>query len=241
MGLIKNQSVNASITGADGNLSVTGTFQVIQDAITELMGLHKIDNISVKREYNAFWVFVKTRVKFLKSLEWNEKYTVHAFISFLSVVKMNIDVEMKNERGEAVFYSRTELCALDIATQRIRKLSMVGVDGSILAEGEAIDMQFTKFDETELPLVGTVRIQSTNIDFSHHTNNSEYVRLIMNTYSVSETEAMKIKEMEVIFAGQSYEGDVLDIKKAMLSDKHLIVLEKNEIPVVKCEIFYKTV
>lgn len=239
MGLIKNQSVNASITGADGNLSVTGTFQVIQDAITELMGLHKIDNVSVKRDYNAFWVFVKTRVKFLKSLAWNEKYAVHAFVSFLSVVKMNIDVEMKNAAGEVVFHSRTELCALDIATQRIRKLSTVGVDGSILAGGEAAEIQFTKFDETDLPLIGNVQIQSANIDFSHHTNNSEYVRLIMNTYSVAETETLKIKEMEVIFAGQSYEGDVLDIKKATLADKHLIVLEKNGAPVVKCEIVCK--
>ena len=236
MGLIKNQSVNASVTGADGNLSVTGTFQLIQDVITELMGLHKIDNVSVKRDYNAFWVFVKTRVKFFKSLAWNESYTVHAFVSFLSVVKMNVDVELKNAAGEAVFYSRTEMCALDISTQRIRKLSTVGVDGSLLSEGEAVDVQFTKFDETDLPLTGSVQIQSTNIDFSRHTNNAEYVRLIMNTYSVAETEAMQIKEMEVIFAGQSYEGDVLQIKKAAFSDKHLVVLEKNGASVVKCEI-----
>lgn len=239
MGLTKKQSVNASITGSDGNLSVTGTFQVIQDVITELMGLHKIDNVTVKRDYNAFWVFVKTRVKFLKNLAWNEGYTVHAFVSFLSVVKMNIDVQMKNAAGEDVFYSRTELCALDIATQRIRKLSTVGVDGSILAESGAADIQFTKFDETDLPLIGNVRIRSTNIDFSHHTNNSEYVRLIMNSYSVAETEAMQIKEMEVIFAGQSYEDDVLEVKKAMLPDKHLVVLEKNGISVVKCEIVCK--
>ena len=232
------QIVRASIVDTKANLSILGTYQIIQDAITELTGQYNIDNLSLKEKYNAFWVFTKTRIKFIKKLQWNEQIIVNSFISFISTAKINIDVEIIDKNNEIAVYSKTELCALDIGTQRIRKLSTVGIDESMLEDKHPVEIVFTKFVENDLPLIDKVKIKYTNIDFSHHTNNLEYIRIIMNTYSVAQVENKEIKEMEIIYSNQSFENDILDIRKASFEDKDLIILEKNSQPVVKCEITF---
>lgn len=236
MDLIKHKTVSISTMDTEGNLSVVGVFQEIQDAVTELMGMHKIDGNTARIKYDALWVFVKTRVEFFGKMFWNTPFTVTALFSYISPAKINIDVAFSDGNGENVIYSRTELCALDIPTQRIRRTFTVGVDKAMLSDRPAPEMEFAKFEDTDLPTVATVKIKSTNIDYSHHTNNSEYVRLIMDTYSVAETEKMNIREMELLYANQSFEGDVLEIKKAASDGKHLVTVEKDGAAVVKCEI-----
>lgn len=226
------------MSDTQATMSVMGAFNVIQDAITELTGQLNIDGVTLKKKYNALWVFTKTRVKFIKKLAWNDEFVVNSFISYISVAKINVDVEIKDKFGEIAIYSRTELCALDIDAQRIRKTSTVGVDETMLSDNKTMEIVFTKFEANDLPAVDTVKIKYTNMDFSHHTNNSEYVRFIMNTYSANEIESKPIKEFEIIYANQSFESDVLVIRKANFADKDIVMIDKNEKPVIKCEIIF---
>ena len=234
----KKQKVSASIAGSEACLSVFGIFQVVEDSITEMMGELKIDGLTAKEKFNAFWVFAKNRVKIFKKLKWNEEFVASCFISFKSLAKMNIDVFAKNKNDELVFYARVEACALDIAMQRIRKLNTVGVDDAMLAETPLMDVEFCKFDYENLPVTEQVRVRSTNIDMSHHTNNLEYLRFILNTFSVKELETRPIKEIEVIYANQSFENDTLNVHKTSLQNKDVLVLEKENKPIIKCEILF---
>ena len=238
MRFTKLQKISASMAGSDESLSAIGAFQIVQDAVTEFMGELKIDGVTVKRKYNAFWVFVKTRAKFFKKLYWQDEYVITAFISAISAAKIHVDVCVSDKADNTVFHARTELCVLDIATQRIKKVSSVGVDESML-ENETAEITFGKFDADGSPHVEQVKVRSTNVDHSHHTNNLEYLRFVMNTYTVAELEAKSIKEMEIVYANQSYENDVLDVLKARNADRDLIALQKDGKPVVKCEIVFE--
>ena len=237
MKLVKTLRLSASMVASHECMSVTGAFQIIQDAVTECMGEMKIDGISVKQKHNAFWLFVKTRVKFFKRPGWGEEVTVCSFLSSMSLAKLYADVEVRDRSEDVVFYARVELCILDIPTQRIKKISSVGVDESMLTPATE-DITFGKFGNTELPLIEQVRVRSTNIDHSHHTNNLEYLRFIMNTYSVAEIENKTIKEMEINYVSQSYENDVLDVFKAHADNRDFIYLQKDGKPVIKCEIVF---
>ncbi len=236
--LNKKQKIISCMTGTDGNLSILGTFQIIQDAITELMGALKIDGITAKEQYNAIWVYTKTRAKFYKKALWNQEIDVSCYISLISLAKMNIDVVAKDDFGNIVFIAKTELCALDITTQRIRKISTVGVNESMLTHLEPINLEFAKFDNLEMPILENVQVKSTNIDMSYHTNNIEYLRFILNTYTVAELEEKPISEIEIIFSNQSFENDILTIKKGKFTNKDLLTIDKADKTVIKCEIVY---
>ncbi|MCH5164020.1 MAG: hypothetical protein J1F36_03300 [Clostridiales bacterium] len=236
MELTKTQKVSASMVGSN-SLSGISAFCIVQDAVTEFMGELKIDGPTIKRKYNAFWVFVRTRIKFYKSLMWNDEYTVTAFISSKSLAKMNIDVEVR-AGSDIALYGRVELCVLDIATQKIKKIATVGVDDTITTQQAREEITFSRLDNMELTFIEQIKVRSTNIDYSHHTNNVEYIRFILNTYSTRELEEKDIKEIEVAYLSQTYENDVLDVFKAKRSGKDYIALQCGGKPVVKCEIVF---
>lgn len=238
MKLIKHSKVSSVNTDPMANLSVIGIFEIVEEAVTELMGELKIDGITSKREYNAVWVFAKSRIRLLKSIAWNEEYSVVSFISKVSHAALYVDVEIKNKSDELCVYSRAEVCALDMQTGRLRKVSTVGVDDSIEAEMPITDISFAKYDKTELPEIEQVRVRYTCIDYAGHTNNKEYIRFMLNTYSVQELESRPIREMEVVFLNQSYENDILTVQKKCCEDRDILVLKKDDKSIVKGEVVH---
>ena len=239
MKLIKKQKVGASITDSRANLSVIGIFQTVEDAVTELMGELKVDNITMKEVDNAIWVFTKNRIKILKNIAWNEDFYTVCFISSITRATVNVDIAIKSKSEELCAYSRVELCALDLQTERIKRISAIGIVDRIIPEKPEMDIAFTRFARGELPEYGQVQVKYTGIDFSRHTNNIEYIRFILNTYSVRELEARPVKEMEITYTNQSFEDDVLTIRKGSLEGKDVFMLQKEDKVVVGSEIVFE--
>ena len=144
--LIKKQKVGASITDSLANLSVIGIFQTVEDAVTELMGELKADNITMKKADNAIWVFTKNRIKILKNIAWNEDFYTVCFISSITRATVNVDIAIKSKSEELCAYSRVELCALDLQTERIKRISAVGIADRIVPEKPETDIAFARFD-----------------------------------------------------------------------------------------------
>lgn len=236
MELTKTDRVNSYITDPLANLSVIGTFQIAEDAVTELMGNLKIDGLTARKEYNAVWVFVKSKLKKYIDLAWGEQYTINAFISKITLVSINIDVEIRNISNEICSYFRVELCALDLESKRIRKVSTVGVESTFLSNSSQKDIPFNKFDVEGLSIVGQEKVKYTNIDFVGHTNNKEYVRFALDTYSVEELNNCPIEEFDIAYVNQSYEDDVLSIYKKSDIDGDIIAIKKDETLIAKCKV-----
>lgn len=233
MKLIKHEKVNSSMTDPLANLSVIACFQIAEEAVTELMGSLKIDGITVKKAYNAVWVFAKSKLKVLNSIAWNEQYTVVCFVSRIIHASIDIDVEIKNESDELCAYLRVELCALDLQSGKIRRVSTVGVDDGIPTAPPETDLSFSKINAANLPETAQVKIKYTNIDFAGHTNNKEYIRFMLNSYSVRELEERPIKEMDVIYVNQTYENDILSVQKGSDKDRDIIAIQKDGKDIVK--------
>ncbi len=234
MEFIKHEKVGSAMTDPTGNLSVIGIFQIVEEAVTGLMGVLNIDDITAKREYNAVWVFVKNKIEICQSLGWNEDYTVTCFISKITRASVSMDIGIKNKSDALCAYARVELCALDLQSGKIRKVSTVGVDDRMETHTPLTDLSFTKFDAENLPEAEQVKVRYTNIDFAGHTNNKEYIRFMLNTYSALELAARPIREIEVVYLNQSYENDVLTVGKDSFQD--ILAVRKEDKTIVKCKI-----
>ena len=236
MKLIKHEKVNSCMTDPLANLSVIGCFQIAEETVTELMGKLKIDGITVKKAYNAVWVFAKSKLKVFGNIAWNEQYTVVGFISKVTRVSIDIDVEIKNKSDELCAYLRVELCALDLQSGKIRRVSTVGVDDSIQTETPETDLSFSKFDAENLPEVAQVKIKYTNIDFAGHTNNKEYIRFALNTFSIQELTMCPIEELDIVYVNQTYENDDLTILKSSDRVGAIVAIRKYDKLIAKCKI-----
>lgn len=239
MKLIKENIVSGSLSDANANLSIIGVFQIVEDMVTELMGKLEIDGITTKEKYNAIWVMTKNRVKFLKSLKWGEKFISESFISIVSPAKIIIDTALKDKEGGICIYSRVELCALDIESGKVRKTCSVGVNESFVDGTPLLEIKYSRFDNIEMPLFEKFKVRSTNIDFYQHTNNIEYIRFILNSYSVKQLKTLNIKEMEVNYLSQSFENEELSLYRENFNNRDLFVIKNDDKIVIKCEIILK--
>lgn len=230
MKLVKPQKISASQLSPQEGLSVVGAFTMVEDALTELMGAMQIDGITVKAKYNAFWVFAKTKIRFFKPVVWGEECQITAWISSMTVARLFVDVALKNGQGEYVLYARVEMCVLDIATQKIKKISSVGVRQDMLCPDEIPLQPFEicPAKQPELKLCEQVTVRSTNIDHSLHTNNVEYLRFVINTYSVEQLARRAVREVEAVYVSQSHEGDVLSVLKGSCGNVDVIMLQNSD-------------
>lgn len=236
MQLIKNNKLGSIYIDVSGNLSAIGAVMLVEEAVTELLGNMELDGISLERKYGAVWVYTKTRVKLLKDIKWDAPYTLTSFISRKSRAGINIDVAIENENKELCSYARVELCAIDVKELKIRRTNEVGVDDSIEAHEPWTDFSFARYTKVEYEKVDEVKIKFSNIDFMKHTNNKEYVRFIMDTYTVDELLCKPIKELEVVYYNQSYEGNILSISKTVNESSELFTVDRDETIIVKAEI-----
>lgn len=231
---VKNQIASSSVIGADAKLSYIGLFDVVEDAITECMGELHLDGVTVKREYNAFWVFTKNKIKLFDALVWGEKFTVESFVSSLSPAKMTVDTALIKTDGTLAAYSSCEMCVLDLTTGRIRRTSTVGIDDSFVVEKPRCAMSFERIDTDGLPQADEAVVRSTNVDYSRHCNNVEYLRFLFNTYSVEELTQLNVREIEVCYVAQAYEGDRLCIHKGVFDGCDVFSVRKDNVEIVKC-------
>ena len=178
----------------------------------------------------------------MQLIRWKEKVTVSCFISAKSVARLNVDVCVKNQQGEIALYARTEVCAVDVESARIRRLDAVGIGEKIRVYAPLVEMEWQAVDPAE-QLVDTVTVRTANIDYAGHTNNVEYIRLLLNTFTLDEWRGgIATKELQVAYLNQSFLGDKLDIFATNREDEHtstherIYTIKKAEQDVLRCAI-----
>ncbi|MBQ7973378.1 MAG: hypothetical protein IJ295_00230 [Clostridia bacterium] len=236
------QFIGAGSCDPKGCLSLLGALTLVEDVVTVTLDKVHINGFQMRRNYGAVMVFSKNQVKFLETIKWNEKVTISCFVSSKSMARMNVDVCVKNQVGIIVMYARTEVCAVDINTGRIRRLDAVGIGDEVRVTRPLIEMEWTPLTGKGA-LVDTVKVRTGNIDYAGHTNNVEYVRLLLNTFTLDEWRGeIAPREIQVAYLSQSFLGDSLSIYcenrnlESNPSKERLYTIKKDAQDVLRCAI-----
>lgn len=233
------QIVGAGACDPSGRLSLVGALTLIEDAITATLAKMELDGFTVRRKYGALMVFSKNHLRYLQAINWQDKISVSCFIAMKSAARMNVDVCVKNMAGEIALYARTEVCAVDAQTGRLRRMDSVGVGEQVKVVRAPYDLPFEPM-EGEGELIDTVTVRTGNIDYAGHTNNVEYIRLLLNTFTLDEWRGMAPHELQVAYLNQSFLGDELSIhcceKQITGETKHerIYTFKKAEQNVLRC-------
>ena len=234
-------TVSASMCDAKTRMSPLSAFQLVEDAVTELMGDLHIDGLTAMRKYAAMWVFVKNIIHIYHRPEWRDTYELRSFISGHSAAKLLIDTEIVTaDDNLPIVHSRLELCALDLQSGSIRKASTVGVQPDAPTEKPLPDLKFSRFPKDELIPLETVTVRATNLDYCSHTNNVEYVRFLLNTYSAECLQNNEIEKIEIHYGQQTFEGDSLQISRSRKAESDFFAIHSEKGPAVECRIDWKS-
>lgn len=233
-------SVCASMCDSSTRLSPLAVFQLVEDAVTELMGNLHIDGITAMREYNAMWVFVKNVIRIFHRPDWREPFELRSFISGHSAAKLQIDTEIVTAADNLpIAHSRLELCALDLQSGSIRKASTVGILPDAPVEKQLPDLRFSRFPKDGYVPLEAVTVRATNLDYCSHTNNIEYVRFLLNTYPSGQFGENEIEQIEIHYGHQTFEGDCLRISKRGSESSDFFQIDSDNGSAVECRIDWK--
>lgn len=232
--------VTGSMCDSATKLSPLAIFQLVEDAVTDLMGDLHIDGLTAMREYGAMWVFVKNVIHVFHRPDWRSPYVLRSFISGHSAAKLMIDTEILTGADSVpAVRSRLELCALDLHTGSIRKAATVGLRSDTPCEEALPDLKFSRFPKQEARVLETVRVQATNLDYCSHTNNVEYIRFILNTYQAKELTEHEIEQIEVHYGQQTFEGNVLSIARHREENQDIFSVFSEKGLAVECAINWR--
>ena len=209
------KDITIPVSGCDhrANASIPYLFALFMDAATEhseAMGIGK----AAMDKTGLFWIAVRSKVKIQDRPCRMDPVTVRTWPEAPGRIRCNRYYTI-TDGDRLLVEAKTEWAIIDLKNGRPQKLSALYPEGMAHLTDTVCDEAFVRFDDdfSEAEILDTYKVRSTDIDFGNHMNNVAYIRALFGVFSCAELDAMTVKEVEVAFKSQSYEGDILTIRR----------------------------
>lgn len=234
------QVIGGGACDPSGRLSLLGALTLVEDVVIDTLDRMDVNGFNLRKKYGAVLVFSKNHIKFYQPIRWREKVSIACFVSTKSVARLNVDVCVKNEQGVIAMYARTEVCAVDVESARLRRLDTVGIGEKIRVYRALAEIEWQQIDKADT-LIDTLTVRTSNIDYAGHTNNIEYIRMLLNTFTLEEWSGGIVpRELQIAYVSQSFLNDELSIyamnrnDESIALNERLYTIKKGEQDVLRC-------
>lgn len=217
--LRKEKEVVSSLVDINLELGLIGAQSIVQDNMCDYFKLIGADGPTMVPKCNCFFVVSKSKIKFNKMCKWQDGLIAESMIVGKSRIKLNLLTRLKDGDGNIVAECMQEMVPIDATTRSIKMLSDTLVPEDLEVSGES-DMAFNRLvvDYEDVDACKVVAVDSGNVDFYKHTNNIEYIKMMLSSLSVEYLASHQIVEFEINYVTESRAGDVLTLYRKELDD-----------------------
>lgn len=225
----RSSEVRAMPSMCDRNslMSIPAMLDMFQDAAGIHAGSVGIGALALE-ERGLFWIVSKTRLRINRRPQVQELLESVTWIQPAERVSCERDWALMKD-GEQLAYVRSIWAALRREDFRPGHMADFYPD-SDFSIAPPDDVPFTRmgknFDDAEL--LGEYRIRSVDIDRGGHMNNVNYVRAMLGCFTCEQIEEMDIRELDMQFILQCYEGETIRFVKRPSADGIMEVGALNE-------------
>lgn len=211
-------------------LALNSAVEMVQDSLTGYFETFGCDNRSVLAKDGAVWVITKTRIHFVRTPEWLETIHSHSYTSQVKKFQTRVESVFTDKDGQTVFYGQLELCPIDMAERCLKKISDISYPTDMECAESLFDTDFDRekpdFEEADLTYSDVVR--SADIDMSNHTNNTVYVRYIMNAFHYEQLRDMEISEFFISYGREITLGESFGVYKRQENNRIFLQLRNQD-------------
>ena len=219
--------VMPSMCDRNSLMSIPAMLDMFQDAAGIHAGSVGIGALALE-ERGLFWIVSKTRLRINKRPQVQELLDSFTWIQPAERVSCERDWALMKD-GEQLAYVRSIWAALRRDNFRPGHMADFYPD-SDFSITPPDDVPFTRmgknFDDAET--LGEYRIRSVDIDRGGHMNNVNYVRAMLGCFTCDQIEEMDIRELDMQFILQCYEGETIRFVKRPSEDGIMEVGAFNE-------------
>lgn len=208
-------------------MSIPAMLEVFQDVAgthATSIGMGALD----LEERGLFWIVTSVRLRINSRPLVQEMVETTTWIQPADRVKCERDWSISKD-GEQIAYVRSIWAALKRKDFRPGHMAdfYPDVDQPLPKPDDTPFARLRKnFDDAEI--LGEYRIRSVDIDRGGHMNNVQYVRALLGCFTCDQIAEMDIKEMDLQYVRQCYEGETLRIVKRPSADGIMEAAALNE-------------
>jgi len=206
----KKVTVPLSLCDNTGKLSIYNIFTLFMDIATEHAEQLKLSSSDLGED--LFWLTIKIKVKIIDRPRMSSEVTLSTWPQKPARVRANRHYLIGDESGTLI-QGKSEWTVVNTKTGKIQRVSDIYPDEFDFLEELAIEENYKKIsdDFSTAYKLCDYTIRSTDIDLVQHMNNAAYIRALTGAFSTKDLEDSPIKEIEITYKAQSYEGETLTI------------------------------
>lgn len=232
--------VSSAFIDSSVRLGIAQAALLVQDNLTESFAAMDCDGVVYRERHNAFWVFTKTRIHFVRRPAWREKISASTFPVDSAGFRTHVNTIFKDVSGATLLTANQEACVLSLENHRPLRLANLTYPKENFPPPIFCE-PFEKFPEivSEENFSFEQKIRSQQIDMSRHMNNIEYIRLALNVFDDDFLQANEVAEIEVHYTGESREGQMLRVFRHDENDATFIAIQESERTVFEMKIKFQ--
>lgn len=234
-------AITYSDIGSSFCVDAFNAFKLIQNIMTEYFGYLGSDNYVLKHNDNAIWVITKTKVHFDKMPTWRQEIIGTGITTKIKPIRVEAESVFKDLEENVLFSAKQEYCVIDLPTRTIKKISDISYPKDMEAEETTLDVPFLKLSSEfkDEDFVEEYIVRASDIDYSQHTNNAVYIRIVLDTFSSSFLENHTITDIEVHHINESKEGQTLKVYRIQNENEIEFLIKENDREIVRVHILIK--
>lgn len=207
--------VDATCLDMNLNMSILEIMRVVESTTFNHSHLMGLDHDDMVKHSNAFWIVNKIKLSIVNpNIRGYETIKISTWTHEPGILRFDRDSLIK--RGNNVMVkAMSEWCCLDATTRRPRKASSVYYPEMEMVCTKSNNLTYSnlRLDVEDKDYVYTRRVRATDIDVNNHTNNLKYNFMALDAFTADELNKLNIKEYEIYFVNECYEGDEIKIYK----------------------------
>lgn len=214
-----------------GRLNLTSIAGFLQEVAGNHAAIHQFGYKDMLK-YGMLWVLTRMKVVIHKYPYWSDSLSVKTWVVNREKYFSRRDFEIYSEKGELLISAMSGWMLIDVKRKRPQLVDAFPMSIAMFNDKLAINEELLKIDE--LNFVNSSKkyeVKYSDLDVVQHVNNTQYQRIILDTFSGGFRNTFSLKSFEINYLAEALLEDVLLVKTSrtpvQYQYKHEIVRERD--------------
>ena len=216
------------------------TLNSISEYLQEVAGAHangKGFGYNQVVAQNLAWILSGIRIEIDRIPIWDEEITIKSWIVGNNRFTSRRDFEWFDKAGNILLKASSNWVLLNTKTRRPQNIDQMNFDAVILSDKMATSTEIKntreKFEDNN-PL--SYKVRYSDLDMVGHMNNTKYIQLMLDNYSLDFHENHKVKMLNINFKTEAkYEENLLLSTKEVEENNFVHILSRTVDSKISCQ------
>ena len=182
---------------------------------------------------NLGWVLSRLTVEMRHWPKVNEHYTIITWIESWNKHFSERNFEIQNAQGETIGYARTVWMVINTVTHENAGTTELCLQDGLISDRECPIAKQAKLKIVECDNPVNYTFTYTDIDFYRHVNTVKYIALLVNQFTMDDSDRCSLSRFEIAFMSEGKYGDQVQVMRQTVDGVSSFAIRHGERPLIR--------